>query len=661
MPAPNNPNLKVGGNQEIDIKAMSFYSKLKKLFSTDTIVRNIGGKKLKQIDTDQVMYATDRNSFRDSFNRVRSTGYNAYTRDFTLSYQAARLDLFRDFDIMDHDPILTSALDIYADECLVENEMGQILNIRSDDDNIKKILNNLFYDILNIEFNLWSWTRNVCKYGDFYLKHYISPEYGIYMVEPISAYNVERIENSDPLNKNVVRFQIRSTDTSKTETLEKYEVSHFRLLSDSNFLPYGKSMIEGARRIWKQLCMVEDAMLIHRIMRAPDKRLYKIDVGSLNPNEIEPFIKRYVANTKKVPYIDERTGDYNLRYNMENMIEDIYIPVRGSDTGTSIENLSGMEWTGTDDVEYLRNKLMAALKIPKAFLGYDESMGGKSVLAAEDVRFARTIGRIQKMIVSELNKIAVIHLYAQGYRDKDLVNFKLSLNNPSTLFEKEKLDIWSDKADLSAAILDAKLQSKEWVQKNIWKMSDDEILDANKKVVEDTKDQWRLAEIEENGNDPASPYKKISTDTGGESGGEGGDLPGDDFEEPSTGGPNFGDELGDVPEPGASTELAKAPEPVKEEYERPSQEGEKDARDYPRGEDPLGRLERSRRPRKVIDTDEVITLSETAFVTDLKSFFADKNTPKLKRPVAILTEAETPKSILDPSIIIPDGSETTIN
>ena len=150
-------------------------------------------------------------------------------------------------------------------------------------------------------------------------------------------------------------------------------------------------------------------------------------------------MQQIMNKMKKVPYMDDDTGDYNLRFNLQNMVEDFYLPVRGSDSGTAIEPLSGLEWTGTEDIEYLRNKLMAALKIPKAFLGYEEGLSGKATLAAEDIRFARTIQRFQRIIVSELNKIAVIHLYAQGYRDESLVDFELELTNPSTIFEKEKL------------------------------------------------------------------------------------------------------------------------------------------------------------------------------------------------------------------------------
>ena len=322
-----------------ELKNRSLYARLKRLFSNDVIVRNVGGKKLKVIDTDEIQYATDRNSLRDRFNRLRTTAYNSYTRDFNLSYQSSRVELFRDYDTMDMDPILASALDIYADECTTRNEMGDIITVRSTNDDIKSILNNLFYDILNIEFNLWSWTRSLVKYGDFYLRMHISPEYGVYMVEPLSSYYVTRVENAHLQNKNFVKFQVNLPYGNKMEDLENYQIAHFRLLSDSNFLPYGKSMLEGARRVWKQLSLMEDAMLIHRIMRAPEKRIFKVDIGNIPPNEVDNHMERIIAQMKKTPYLDQATGDYNLRFNLQNMVEDFFLPVRGGDSGTAIDNL----------------------------------------------------------------------------------------------------------------------------------------------------------------------------------------------------------------------------------------------------------------------------------------------------------------------------------
>jgi hypothetical protein len=584
-------------NEEFQIlKQRSLYSKLKRLFSTDAVIRNIGGKKLKVVDTDEVMYATDRNTLRDRFNRVRTSSYNQYSRDFTLSYQAARIELFRDYDTMDMDPIISSALDIYADECVTKNELGEILIIHSSNDNIKQILYNLFYDILNIEFNMWSWTRNLVKYGDFYLKMYISPEYGVYMVEPISAYNVTRVENSDITNKNYVKFQINLPEGGRLEELENYQVAHFRMLSDSNFIPYGKSIIEGGRRVWKQLSLMEDAMLIHRVMRAPEKRIFKVDVGNIPPGEVDQYMQKLMDKMKKVPYIDERTGDYNLRFNLQNMVEDFYLPVRGSDSGTSIEPLSGMEFNGIDDIEYLRNKMLAALKIPKAFLGYEEDLSGKATLASEDIRFAKTVNRVQRILISELNKIAMVHLYAQGYKDSSLVDFTLELTNPSVIFEKEKIGIWQDKVNLSKDMMETKLFSKKWIYENVFKISEEDSDVQKNDLVEDAKQSYRFKQIEEEGIDPAKPFNKIKSeeDSGESGGGEMGSEPdagGGPDDGGSAGGAGGGEAGGAAPEAGGG-EAPALTEKSFRSYKRPSQKGShKKRKDNTFGYDPLGSKE----------------------------------------------------------------------
>ena len=572
-------------NEEFQIlKQRSLFSKLRRLFSTDTIIRNVGGKKLKVVDTDQAMYATDRNTLRDRFNRIRTSAYNQYSRDFTLSYQAARIELFRDYDTMDMDPIISSALDIYADECVTKNELGDILTVHSEDQNIKEILNNLFYDILNIEFNMWSWTRNLVKYGDFYLKLYISPEYGVYFVEPLSSYSVSRVENSDLNNKNYTKFQVNLPEGGKIEELENYQIAHFRMLSDSNFLPYGKSIIEGGRRVWKQLSLMEDAMLIHRVMRAPEKRVFKVDVGNIPPQEVDQYMQKLMDKMKKVPYIDEKTGDYNLKFNLQNMVEDFYLPVRGSDSGTSIEPLSGMEFTGIDDIQYLRNKMLAALKIPKAFLGYEEDLSGKATLASEDIRFAKTVNRVQRILVSELTKIAIIHLYAQGYKDASLVNFSLELTNPSVIFEKEKIAIWSDKVAVAKDMVENKLFSRKWIYNNVFKISNDDVDEQKNDIVDDAKQNYRFKQIEEEGIDPAKPFNKIKPEEGGSEGSPEGGIGGSGPEPSPAGG---------APEP------EEAPKKLAE-YERPSQKGKKKASDYPFGEDILGSLENNRKVNNTV-------------------------------------------------------------
>ena len=332
----------------------------------------------------------------------------------------------------------------------------------------------------------------------------------------MSPYGVSREEGVNPDNPQEVTFNVedgsKTTSYSKNEKeLKNYEVAHFRMLTDSNYVPYGKSMIEAARKIWKQLTLMEDAMLIHRIMRAPEKRIFKIDIGNIPPAEVDNYMQQLINKMKKTPYIDQNSGEYNLKFNMMNMMEDFYLPVRGGDSGTQIESLSGMEYNAIDDVEYLRNKMMAALRIPKAFLGYDENIEGKATLAQEDVRFARTIERIQRIVLSELTKIAIVHLYTQGFDKEDLVGFELNLTNPSIVYEQEKIALWNEKISLAESMKGTKLISEDWIYKNIFSMTKDQVNDERARVIDDIKQNFRKEQIETEGNDPAVTKESFGT------------------------------------------------------------------------------------------------------------------------------------------------------
>ena len=485
-------------------------SRLQRLFSTNVIVRNVGGKKLRVSDTSRTQ-AYKKSNLIDRYQKIfTGVGLSGYSD--ALMTKSLRLNLFKDYESMDADAIISSALDIYADESTMKSEYGDVLEIKTDNKQIKEILHNLFYDIVNIEFNLWPWIRNMCKYGDFFLKLEIDDKYGITNVVPLSVYDTSRIEGMDPDNPEYVKFLIESTTSehrykaersATREELENYEVAHFRLLSDSNYLPYGKSQIEGGRKTWKQVTLMEDAMMIHRIMRAPEKRIFKLDIGNIPPSEVDNYMQQVINKMKKAPVVDEDTGDYNLRYNMQNITEDFFLPVRGSDSGTNIDSLPGLTYEATEDIEYLKNKLLSSLRIPKAFLGFDESVGSKATLAAEDVRFARTIERIQRITISELTKIAIVHLYAQGYQDADLVNFELELTNPSTIYEQEKVELWNNKTSLASSMLQDGLVSSEWIYKNIFGFTDEDVKEQDSQIAFDYKQKFRRSQIENEGNDPA--------------------------------------------------------------------------------------------------------------------------------------------------------------
>jgi len=504
----------------------SLFTRLQRLFSSDVIIRNIGGTELKVADVNRIQttgnYET--NSLVDRFTRLHSYG-NANIFNPNINYQTMRIQLYSDYEAMDTDPIIASALDILSDEATLKNDQGEVLSIKSSDENIQRVLYNLFYDVLNIEFNLWSWTRNMCKYGDFFLKLEIAEKFGVYNVLPYTVYNMSRNEGLDPENPAKVSFAIdpdglaSSQDpstlyqkkNSKVVHLDNYEVAHFRLISDTNYLPYGRSFIEPARKIYKQLTLMEDAMLIHRIMRAPEKRTFFVNVGSIPPAEVDQFMQKTINTMKKTPYIDQKTGQYNLKFNMQNMMEDFYIPVRGGDASTRIETTKGLDYDGTNDIQYLQSKMFAALKIPKAYFGYEGDLQGKATLAAEDIRFARTVERIQKILESELTKIALVHLYTQGFTGENLTNFEIKLTNPSIIFEQEKVALMKEKIDLANQMKDSKLFATDYIYDNIFNLSEDQYMEMRELVREDAKRVFRLAQLEAEGNDPASSGRSYGT------------------------------------------------------------------------------------------------------------------------------------------------------
>ena len=503
----------------------SLFGRLRRLFSTDVVIRNVGGNQLKTADVNKIQTSGkyNTNSLIDRFSRLYiNNSTNIYNPN--LNYQTLRIQLYSDYESMDTDAILASALDILSDEATVKNDRGEILSVKSSDENIQRILYNLFYDVLNIEFNLWSWTRNMCKYGDFFLKLEISEKFGVYNVLPYTVYHMSRHEGVDEENPTKVEFVIdpdglaTSTDPnyiprreSKVIKLDNYEVAHFRLISDTNYLPYGRSYLEPARKIYKQLNLMEDAMLIHRIMRAPEKRMFYINVGSIPPNEVESFMQKSINQMKKTPYVDPKTGQYNLKFNMQNMMEDFYLPVRGGDNATRIETTKGLDYDGTNDIIYLRDKLFASLKIPKAYFGYEGELQGKATLAAEDIRFARTVERIQRILESELTKIALVHLYSQGYEGESLTNFEIKLTTPSVIYEQEKVALLKEKIDLANQMKDSKLFSSDYIYENIFDMSEDQYMEMRGLVREDSKRIFRLTQLEGEGNDPAKSGRSYGT------------------------------------------------------------------------------------------------------------------------------------------------------
>jgi hypothetical protein len=379
---------------------------------------------------------------------------------------------YSDFSEMEATPEIGSALDIYSEETVSGDDKGRVLHIYSENNRVQEILEELFYDVLNVDFNLVMWARNLCKYGDFFMFNDISPEFGVINAYPIAISEIEREEGFDAEDPMAVRFR---WITQGNQLLENWQVSHFRLLGNDAFLPYGSSILESARRIWRQLILMEDAMLVYRVIRAPERRVFYIDVGNIAPEEIENYMQQAQSSLKRQPVIDKDNGQVDFRYNPYSVDEDYFLPVRGSESGTKIDTLAGGQNTAAiEDVQYIQKKLFAALKIPRAYLGYDEDVGSKATLAQEDIRFSRTIQRIQKTIVAELNKLAMIHLYCHGFEGEELADFSLRLTNPSSIAQQQKLELIRSQFEIAGTAPEG-VVDRSWLRRNIIGLTNDEI------------------------------------------------------------------------------------------------------------------------------------------------------------------------------------------
>lgn len=455
-----------------------------------------------------------------------------------------RGERYQDFDQMEYMPEIASAIDIYADEMTTSNEFDQLLNVDCLNLEIKTILETLFYDALNIEFNAFGWARSMCKFGDFFLYLDVEENIGVKTVIGLPANEIERLEGQDPTNPNYVQFQWNGAGM----TFEDWQIAHLRILGNDRYTPYGTSILDPARRIWRQLVLIEDAMIAYRVVRAPERRVFKIDVGNIPPQDVPQYMEKVKTEMKRNQMVNSATGRVDLRYNPLALEEDYFIPMRGG-VGSDITSLPGAKsLDDIEDVKYLRDKLFSALKVPQSYLtnleGADED---KTTLAQKDIRFSRTIQRLQRALVSELEKIAVVHLYTIGFRGEDLVGFKLSLNNPSRLAELQQLEYMRTKFDIANAIPEG-VYSKRWLSKNILGMSDDEFLRNQRESFYDKKYQQALEGVQE---------QAAADEMGGiGGGGEMGDLGGEEL-----GGDLGGEELGgeEGEEGGEESSLLTAP------------------------------------------------------------------------------------------------------
>jgi len=404
-----------------------------------------------------------------------------------------RSERYIDFDQMEYTPEIASTMDIYADEMTTYSDLRPMLNIKCPNEELRAVLDVLYSSVLNLNYNLFGWSRTMCKYGDFFLYLDIDEKYGVKSVIALPPQEIERLEGMDSTNPNYIQYQWNSAGM----TFENWQMCHFRILGNDKYAPYGTSILEPARRIWRQLTLMEDAMMAYRVIRSSERRLFKIDVGAIPPQDVEQYMEKIVTQLKRHSVVDPKTGHIDLRYNPMSIEEDYFIPVRAG-SATDITNLAGgANTTQIDDIKYLRDKLFSALKIPQSYLTMGEGAEeDKTTLAQKDIRFARTIQRLQRVIVAELTKIGIIHLYTLGFRGDDLLSFQLSLNNPSKIAELQELEHWKTKFDTAASATEGYF-SRRWVSEHMFGMTHEEFIRNQREMYYDRMHDAALQQVAE--------------------------------------------------------------------------------------------------------------------------------------------------------------------
>jgi len=493
------------------------------------------GRRIRRIDLDK---------FSSRFKSASGQHFKKMAYDPFSNLQANvmanqhRTERYVDFDQMEYTPEIASSLDIYADEMTTNSKLQPLLNIDCPNEEIKNILNSLYYNTLNVEFNVFGWCRTMCKYGDMFLYLDIDEDRGIQSVIGLPTPELERLEGEDKTNPNYVQFQWNSSGM----TFENWQVAHFRILGNDKYAPYGTSILEPARRIWRQLTLLEDAMMAYRIVRSPERRVFYIDIGNIPPNDVEQFMQKIMTQMKRNQVVDPETGRVDLRYNPLSIDEDYFIPIRAGQS-SRVETLPGGSYTGDiDDVKYLRDKLFAALKVPQSYLSRGEDGGDedKTTLAQKDIRFARTIQRLQRSLLSELEKVGIIHLYVLGFREDDLVSFKLALNNPSKISELQELEHWKTKFETASSATEG-FFSRRWLASKMFGLTDEEFLRNQREMYYDRRFEASLEVVAE---------MEQAAATGGDAGGVGAVGP----EEELAGGMDMGGEELGGEELGSETE-----------------------------------------------------------------------------------------------------------
>jgi len=449
----------------------NFFARITKLFRSGPSIQKFVKQANYQIDPN--VAAATQQTFR-TFGRAFGAEAKSLPigprSDISIN-RAGRYAVFETMDLVT--PEISKALDVYADEIAGADERGKSFHIYAEKPEIRKALHELFFEVMDVENNIRAWTRTYMKYGDFYLYHEVVPNQGIVAAVSLPVNSLERLEGFDPEDPFAIQFK---SLVQRSQIYENWQVTHFRILSNSLFYPYGTSILDPVRRTWDQMCMAEDSMLTYRVVRSPEKRQIFVEVGAGNDKDIPSYMEAVKSRFRSLGKTDDATGRMDYRFNPNSVEQDIFIPMRNGVPLIKIDTLpANVNATNVEDIAYLQNKMLSGLGVPKAYLNFDDNLSSKATLAQSDIRFSRTIAALQKEIISQFEKIAAIHLYAKGFVGEDLTAFKFRFSNPSSVAVQQRLALWQTKFTIITNAKDTNIVDSYWLQKNILELGDEEV------------------------------------------------------------------------------------------------------------------------------------------------------------------------------------------
>lgn len=398
-----------------------------------------------------------------------------------------RMERYDDYAKMQEDPSISGALDIYADEASQADPItNHVVEVVGEDREIIDEVENLLYKTLRIDFHAWDMIRRLCQNGDNPYEIRFRKNYrGVYGVQRIEPKRFERLEEDGKLlgfrvlaeevykKRKLTRQYIKQLMTTE-RVLSPFRVVHWSLPSASESI-YGKAVLEAGRRTWRQLRLMEDSVVIYRLSRGAERRVFYLQVGTYGDDESEGWVKNLMRKFRKRPFINPRTGEIDEKANPLSWDEDFFIPIQDGRDNTRIEQLpAGANMGEIEDLTYFRNQIDAELKVPTAYLNREGNYDSKAGLSQQDIRFSRTIERVQRAFIEGLNKICYIHLMMRGYTYRQITSFTLKMVPPSALAELLRLDALSMKLEIASQAKGLEMLPDIWILTEIMAFDPDE-------------------------------------------------------------------------------------------------------------------------------------------------------------------------------------------